>query len=205
MGRSTHEKAQENRARILDNANLLFRQHGVENVSVSDVMGACGMTVGGFYKHFESKDALVNEACGQAFTQALNTWDTVYQKADTDAQDRHVALVRRYLNNRAPERRCPVLAYAPAQADSPTTASTQTYQSGLHELFEKFLRGAQPLQADGQGTPSQESMRLFAAMIGARVLSQAAGNADWVRDIENAVIAAAASPGPDSQSASESA
>ena len=201
MGRSSHEKAQENRARILDNANLLFRQHGAENVSVSDVMGACGMTVGGFYKHFESKEALVNEACGQAFTQALSNWDAVYQKADAAAQDRQVALVRRYLSNRAPERRCPVLAYAPMQADSQTTASTQTYQSGLHELFEKFLQGSQATQADSKAAPSQESMLLFAAMIGARVLNQAAGDAHWIRDIENAVIAAAAHPGPNSKSA----
>ena len=201
MGRSSHEKAQENRAKILDNANLLFRQHGVENVSVSDVMGACGLTVGGFYKHFESKDALVNEACGQAFTHALSNWDAVYQKADANAQDRHETLVRRYLNNRAPERRCPVLAYAPVQADSPTTVSTQTYQSGLHELFEKFLQGSQATQADGESAPSQESMLLFAAMIGARVLNQAVGNAQWVHDIENAVIAAAAATGSDSQSA----
>ena len=191
MGRSTHEKAQENRAKILDNANRLFRQNGVENVSVSDVMGTCGMTVGGFYKHFESKDALVNEACGQAFTQALSNWDAVYQKADANALDRHETLVRRYLSNRAPERRCPVLAYAPVQADAQTTASTQTYQSGLHELFEKFLQGSQPAQAEPKAPPSQESMLLFAAMIGARVLNQAADDADWVRDIENAVITAA--------------
>ena len=57
MGRSSQEKAQENRARILQNASQLFRQHGVENVSIADVMAACGMTVGGFYKHFASKQA----------------------------------------------------------------------------------------------------------------------------------------------------
>lgn len=87
MGRSTQEKALENRARIVDRANALFRQRGVDNVSVSDVMGACGMTVGGFYKHFDSKDALVAQACGLAFTQALKAWDEVYENADTNARE----------------------------------------------------------------------------------------------------------------------
>jgi hypothetical protein len=47
-----------------------FRNYGVDNVSVADVMGAVGMTIGGFYKHFESKDDLIQEAFSLAFRQA---------------------------------------------------------------------------------------------------------------------------------------
>jgi TetR/AcrR family transcriptional repressor of nem operon len=48
-----------NRCRILAAAACLFRQHGISGVSVNDVMKAAGMTHGGFYNHFKSKDDLV--------------------------------------------------------------------------------------------------------------------------------------------------
>lgn len=197
MGRSTQAQAQENRAKILDRANVLFRQHGVENVSVSDVMSACGMTVGGFYKHFDSKEALVTEVCDLAFRQALRTWDKVYNHADAHAKQRQLELVRRYLDNRAPERRCPILAFAPrVTTGDAAEPSIQAYQAGIHELFDKFLAGEHPDGANTDTETSRAAMVLFAAMVGARVLNQAVGNASWVQEIEAAVIDAAASQTP---------
>ena len=55
MGRSSAEQALQNRASIVEIASRLFRERGIEAVSVADVMAAAGMTVGGFYKHFASK------------------------------------------------------------------------------------------------------------------------------------------------------
>lgn len=193
MGRSSQEKAQENRARILQNASQLFRQHGVENVSIADVMAACGMTVGGFYKHFASKDALAAEVCAASFAQALSTWDGVYDQADAADQPRLATLVQRYIHNRAPQRRCPILAFAPAIATGGAAEPTiQAYATGTQALFDKFLLG--------QGEPAAaattaDARVLFAAMVGARLLHQALGHTDWVDGIEAAVIAAA-TPAP---------
>ena len=69
MGRVSQAQAQENRRRIVETAARLFRERGVGQVSVADVMAAVGRTHGGFYKHFASKDALVAEAVGLAFTE----------------------------------------------------------------------------------------------------------------------------------------
>ncbi|VUZ25072.1 Uncharacterised protein [uncultured Comamonas sp.] len=193
MGRSSQEKAQENRARILQNASQLFRQHGVENVSIADVMAACGMTVGGFYKHFASKDALAAEVCAASFAQALSTWDGVYDQADAADQPRLATLVQRYIHNRALQRRCPILAFAPVIATGGAAEPTiQAYATGTQALFDKFLRG--------QGEPAAaattaDARVLFAAMVGARLLHQALGHTDWVDGIEAAVIAAA-TPAP---------
>ena len=71
MGRSSRSQASANRVRIVEVASGLFRAHGIEAVSISDVMKAAGMTQGGFYKHFASKDALAAEACELAFTKAV--------------------------------------------------------------------------------------------------------------------------------------
>ncbi|MFD6993904.1 TetR family transcriptional regulator [Streptomyces sp. NPDC059943] len=67
MGRVSKEQARENRRRIVDTASRLFREQGTDGVSVADLMKAAGLTHGGFYKHFDSKEALVDEATACAF------------------------------------------------------------------------------------------------------------------------------------------
>lgn len=57
--RVSREQVAENRRRILDAAGRLFRERGFESVSVAEVMNAAGMTHGGFYGHFRSKDDLI--------------------------------------------------------------------------------------------------------------------------------------------------
>jgi TetR/AcrR family transcriptional repressor of nem operon len=58
----SREQVAENRQRILDAAAKLFRERGFESVTVAEVMSAAGLTHGGFYGHFESKDALIEAA-----------------------------------------------------------------------------------------------------------------------------------------------
>jgi TetR/AcrR family transcriptional regulator, transcriptional repressor for nem operon len=58
----SREQVVENRKRILDAAAKLFRERGFENVTVAEVMSAAGLTHGGFYGHFDSKEALINAA-----------------------------------------------------------------------------------------------------------------------------------------------
>lgn len=67
--RKSKEAAAESRARILATAARLFRAHGPQAVSVADIMEAAGMTHGGFYKHFASKDALLAEAITAMFEE----------------------------------------------------------------------------------------------------------------------------------------
>ena len=57
--RRTREGKAETRATILTQASRLFRERGVESTSVGDVMAEAGLTHGGFYRHFDTKDALV--------------------------------------------------------------------------------------------------------------------------------------------------
>ncbi|PWK42597.1 TetR/AcrR family transcriptional regulator [Actinoplanes xinjiangensis] len=67
MGRVSQAQAAENRERIVATAARLFRERGIAGVSVADVTAEAGLTHGGFYKHFASKDALVAEAVARAF------------------------------------------------------------------------------------------------------------------------------------------
>ena len=56
-----------NNRKIIENAAVLFRQQGIDATSVAQVMEAAGLTHGGFYRHFESKEALVVAALDCAF------------------------------------------------------------------------------------------------------------------------------------------
>ena len=52
----TREQAAANREKIVEVASILFRKHGFEGIGVADIMKAAGLTHGGFYGHFKSKD-----------------------------------------------------------------------------------------------------------------------------------------------------
>jgi TetR/AcrR family transcriptional repressor of nem operon len=64
------------REQIVETAARAFREEGVAGVGIGELMGRAGLTHGGFYAHFASKDALVAEACGRAVDQ---TWAQMHE------------------------------------------------------------------------------------------------------------------------------
>jgi len=92
--RVTREQAAANRERIVAIASTLFRQHGFEGIGVADIMKAAGLTHGGFYGHFASKEALAAEACAHATRDAWASW------MDGPPDGRLERIVRNYLTSR---------------------------------------------------------------------------------------------------------
>lgn len=66
----TKAQVQENRARIVEVASVLFRERGYDGVGVAELMAAAGLTHGGFYKHFKSKADLMAEAAAYGLVQS---------------------------------------------------------------------------------------------------------------------------------------
>lgn len=181
MGRASKEEAGRTRARIVETAAELFRASGVEAVSVADVMGALGLTVGGFYKHFASKDALVAEAMALAFGQAGASWDAITTGDGTGTPRRR--LVDHYLRPKPAHQRCPMIAFGPHAAGTDSGAAVQAaFQEGTAALLARFTQGA-----GSDAAPDRDALVLFAAMVGAQALSQAGGDAGWVAAIRSAV------------------
>ncbi|MDK8871071.1 TetR family transcriptional regulator [Paracoccus sp. SSJ] len=201
MGRSSAEQAQRNRAKVVECASRLFRARGVEAVSVADIMAAAGMTVGGFYKHFASKEALAREACALSFAQADESWQGFPAHAESRQDSGISAIVRHYFRERPAHLTCPMLAYAPHLSGGETAVPAQdAYGEGVEKLLAGFLDRA------GEGTDAPERLRnariIFAAMIGAKLLAQASGNAGWARSLQDAVAEGAGGLCPEGQSAS---
>jgi TetR/AcrR family transcriptional repressor of nem operon len=70
----SREQAAENRERILDAAAKLFRQHGLDGIGVADLMKDAGLTHGGFYGHFASKEELMAQALARALGRSVQKW-----------------------------------------------------------------------------------------------------------------------------------
>jgi TetR/AcrR family transcriptional repressor of nem operon len=68
--RLSKQQTAENHRRIVEAATRLFQQYGFDRVGVAELMREAGFTHGGFYNHFESKEALAAEACEHVFARA---------------------------------------------------------------------------------------------------------------------------------------
>ena len=69
---------------IVDTAARLFLEKGVDRVGVDEIMRVCGLTHGGFYGYFSSKDALISEACTAALHEAMGQWETLARRLGDD-------------------------------------------------------------------------------------------------------------------------
>jgi TetR/AcrR family transcriptional repressor of nem operon len=95
--RVTREQAAENHDRIVEAAARLFRERGFEGIGVAELMKEAGLTHGGFYGHFASKEDLMAEACERALEVSMERWT---RRVASDPRDPLGALARGYLSAR---------------------------------------------------------------------------------------------------------
>ncbi|MFJ9824705.1 TetR/AcrR family transcriptional regulator [Streptomyces sp. NPDC101160] len=164
MGRVSQAQAEENRRRVVETASRLFREQGT-HVSVADLMKAAGMTHGGFYKQFASKEALIDEATAHAFAElAQHHKDGLDQYAgQRDAAQR--ALIDAYLSAEHRDSAadgCPAAALATDMArDGGESEARRVYTQGVGDF------------ADFLATKDQDGIARLCTMLGALVLSRA--------------------------------
>src|ERR1700674_5067103 len=96
--RISKEATAVNRKRVLEAATRLFREKGVDGIGVADLMKAAGLTHGGFYNHFESKEELAVAAFAAAFAVAIERMESKRAQAGKRGQAQVFAhYVERYL------------------------------------------------------------------------------------------------------------
>ena len=108
------EHKAQTRDRIVRNAARKLRAEGLSSPGVASVMKASGLTVGGFYKHFRSKDELLADAIAQAFAETNEKIHSALQHVPRE--DKWKELVQLYLSTEHcdhPDTGCPVAALAP--------------------------------------------------------------------------------------------
>ena len=137
MPRVSKQLAAENRKKIENITSHLIRDRGFA-VSVSDLMHAAGLTHGGFYKHFQSKDELIDIACKDTFEQSVRKWQNI---VDTSEDDRGAlkAIFNRYLseqNLENPGTSCPLSTLSIDVArESNEKPVKRSFQDGVEALL----------------------------------------------------------------------
>lgn len=129
------------RDRIVRNTARKLRAEGLSGPGVASVMKASGLTVGGFYKHFRSKDDLFAEAIAQGFAESNEKIRSALQHVPRE--DKWKELVRLYLSAEHcdhPDTGCPVAALAPEIARAKFTVRKRI--SGLMKELVEFMPGA---------------------------------------------------------------
>ncbi len=88
----------ETRRRIVDTAAREFRRNGIHATGLADVMALAGLTHGGFYRHFDSKDQLVAEACAAGMDSVVQAVEVA--AAQGEGRRAVEAIVENYLSTR---------------------------------------------------------------------------------------------------------
>ena len=164
-----HEKKVRTRGRILDAATAALIRRGPREPSVGEVMGAAGLTVGGFYGHFESKEALMLEAFGQLLArrrQLLRQLD-----GSLGAEARRVLTAAFYLSRK----------HRDAGTDACPLPSALAEMSRLPEPFRAVLtEHVELMVAELAGSPEEADQVLadLALMIGGLALARALGDGE---------------------------
>ena len=129
MSRTPNSRKQETHERIVDVAARAIRRNGYAGVGVADVMKEAGLTHGGFYAHFDSRDALLVEALERAGRESGEALTRSLERRAAKGVSAFRALVEAYLGDEhlgSLETGCPVAALAcdmPRQSDAVREAS----------------------------------------------------------------------------------
>ncbi|AOY91467.1 hypothetical protein BKK79_06280 [Cupriavidus sp. USMAA2-4] len=170
--RKSRVEANETRKRIVETAARELRGKGVVGAGIADIMSAAGLTPGGFYRHFESKDHLVAEACDVASATLYQTLESFVQGKPPREARREIA--ERYLSVTHRDNMsigCPFAALGGdmARADSCTRQVATDGFLRLAGLIAEQLGGT---EASKRG----KSLAAASAMIGALMMSRVVDN-----------------------------
>jgi TetR/AcrR family transcriptional repressor of nem operon len=168
MGYSKAQKAKTHK-RIVAIASKRFREKGLAGFGIAELMKEAGLTVGGFYKHFDSRDELVAEAVGAAF----GVWQHQKKAAESGGLPLSFAkLIDDYLGDahlKNPGAGCAFSALAPeiARSDKQTRALTSEQVRKDIQLLGELLPGK------GKSAARSRAILTFSALVGAMSLARA--------------------------------
>lgn len=169
--RVTQREMEASHERIVEGAARLMRERGVRNTSVADAMNEAGLTHGGFYRHFKTKEALTTEALRSAFDDFARPLELrqQFESPQAVAADyKALYLSPQHIDN--PGRGCPMAALGSELAREPESVKAE-FTAGLARIVAA-------LAAANTGTPEERraaALREVAMLAGAVLLARACG------------------------------
>lgn len=191
--RYSKEHKQETHARIVRKASVRLREKGAHGIGVADLMQEAGLTHGGFYAHFDSREALLIEAFAYAMDRSMEFWRKT--TAETSPEKRLATIVDSYLTSvhrDDPGRGCAVPTLG-AEIARESPKARKAFAAKLEQMIDMIAE--QLIDLPPKAARKQAAVTL-ATMMGTLVLSRIAGTGEFSDDIlaagREAVLARAA-------------
>jgi len=178
--RYSKEHKIETHARIVKKASVRLRENGAHGVGVADLMKEAGLTHGGFYAHFDSREALVIEAFSDAMDRSIERWNRLGEQ--TPADKRLKTIVNSYLtpvHRDNPGHGCaiPTLG-AEIARESPKTR--KAFAAKLEQMVDAL---AAQIPDISNKAARKQAISVIATMMGTMVLSRVAGHGEFSEHI----------------------
>ena len=195
MPRVTREQKRLNRERILAAAGEGFRLRGIDGMGIEGLMKSAGMTHGGFYNHFASKDDLAIEVLRQGFIDSLAALAAIRAAHPRSARAALHDMIDQYVgaeHRDHPEVGCASAALV-SDAGRHGAAAQAEYRRGLDGYFDAIaaMLIEYGCESGTEITPAEareQAVALFSQMVGALLLSRAI--VDVAPDLSNEVLVA---------------
>ena len=178
--RYSKEHKQETHARIVKKASIRLREKGAHGIGVADLMKEAGLTHGGFYAHFDSREALVIEAFNYAMDRATERWRKMAEQ--TPPEQRLSSIVDSYLtpiHRDDPGHGCAV----PTLGAEIARESAKTRKAFAVKLEQMIDMMADQVQDVPRKAARKQAMATLATMMGTLVLSRIAGSGEFSDEI----------------------
>jgi len=193
--RYSREHKVETHSRIVKKASVRLREKGAHCIGVADLMKDAGLTHGGFYAHFDSREALVIEAFTHAMDRSTERWRKLAEQ--TRPEKRLAAIVKTYLtpvHRDDPGHGCAVPALG-AEIARESVKTRRVFAGRLEQMIDM-------LAAQVPGVPRKAARKqataALATMMGTLVMARIAGTGDFSDEIlgsgREAVLERAKSP-----------
>ena len=178
--RYSKEHKQETHARIVKKASVRLREKGAHGIGVADLMKEAGLTHGGFYAHFDSREALVIEAFAYAMDRANERWRKMAEQ--TPPEKRFSAIVEAYLtavHRDDPGHGCAVPALgAEIARESPKTR--KAFAAKVEQMIDMMT---DQIPAVPRKAARKQAIAALTTMMGTLVLSRIAGTGEFSDEI----------------------
>lgn len=177
MGHSQSDKLRTHE-RILDVAAKRFRERGIEGISISEIMKEAGLTVGAFYKHFASREALVSEAVSVALGNTAE-WNDLASGELGKAVDRFLSSAQD--DDLAS---CTIVSCLAADIRRSSPETRAIFNRHLEDTLASITDGLQDNHTDGR---EDKAITILAGLAGASLLARASSDPKLSRKILSAV------------------
>jgi TetR/AcrR family transcriptional repressor of nem operon len=178
MGHSQADKIATHQ-RIVDIAAKRFREHGLDGISIADLMKEAGLTVGGFYKHFASRDELVAEAFEHALSD-IEPWEKAISTSPRQAMRNYLSETHRDEVSTS----CPVAALVNDMSRS-TDDTREIYTNQVKSLIDAIAKAS---PAESTASKRAQAYLVYSACIGSIALSRAVSDPKLSKQILDGVL-----------------